>query len=231
MRKLGVALAVAAIVAVASWTAIPQGDESLEVSAQSLVSATAALVDAQLGDLLFMMGILASTSDVQAGDWNGMQELLGRFELLPVPFNIWYLLPDGNYYKVDTGLTGSNLSDREYFPRVMAGETTVGDLVVSKSTGRKSMVMTVPIEHGGEVIGALGATVYLDDLSDLIFAEMALPEGLSLFAHTASGEITIHADSALLLESPSSTGVDLAASVSATSPLLGWVFVLGPVSN
>ena len=160
-----------------------------------------------------------------------MQELLAEFELLPISFNIWYLLPDGNYYKVASGLTGKNLSDRAYFPIVMAGEATIGDLVVSKSTGRKSMVMTVPIERSGEIVGALGATVYLDDLADLVLATVDLPEGVVLFAHTPTGEITMHPDSDLLLESANGLDYDGPSAARANSSLLDWTFVLGFATN
>jgi hypothetical protein len=231
MRKIRCVAVLLAVLAVASALCVPQSETELAVGAQSVASAAAALTDAHVGNLLFMMGILASTADVQVGIWGGMQELLRRFELLPMSFNVWYLLPDGNYYQVETGLAGGNLSDRDYFPRVMAGEATLGDLVVSKSTDRKSMVMTVPIERSGEIIGALGATIYLDDLSDLILSSLELPEDLVLYAHTPTGQITLHADSTLLFEIASRAGVDSSSAVTAMSPLLGWIFVLGPATD
>jgi len=227
MRKsLGV-LGMVLVLSVVSLAVLPQAGTSLEVDGQALVSSIAALTDAHVGNLLFMMGVLAETADVQVGVWGGMQELLGQFELLPISFNIWYLLPDGNYYKVASGLTGKNLSDRAYFPIVMAGEATIGDLVVSKSTGRKSMVMTVPVERSGEIQGALGATVYLDDLASLILETVDLPEGVVLFAHTPTGEITMHSDSDLLLESANGLDFDAPSAVRASSSLLDWTFVLG----
>lgn len=231
MRKTWVVLG-----AVAAWVVVPfvcgaDVEASFSVSGDVAASAAAGLADAHIGGLLDMMGILASTADLQVGVWGGMRGLLGRFEGLPISFNAWYLLPDGSYYKVESGLTGKNLSDRAYFPRVMAGETTLGDLVVSKSTGRKSMVMTVPIERSGTIIGALGVTVYLDDLTELLLAALALPDGVILFAYDGSGRMAVHSDTNLLLADVSESGVDTAMSASAVSSVLGWTFVVGASGN
>jgi hypothetical protein len=217
--------AVVALV-VASFAVVTDAEAPPTVGADVGVSAAVALTEAHVGGLVYMMEILASTADLQVGIWDGMRDLLSRFELLPVSFNAWYLLPDGSYYKVESGLAGSNLSDRAYFPKVMAGETTFGDLVVSKSTGRKSMVMTVPIERSGTIIGALGVTVYLDDLSRLIADALALPGGVVVYAYNEDGQIAVHSDTSLLLEDVAEAGVDPASSVSAASTLLGWTFVV-----
>jgi hypothetical protein len=226
MRRMWMVFGLVVALASVSLAGIADAEAPLNVRADIAVSAAVALTEAHLGGLIYMMGILASTADVQVGIWGGMRDLLRRFEMLPVSFNAWYLLPDGSYYRVEGGLTGNNLSDRAYFPKVMNGETTLGDLVVSKSTGRKSMVMTVPVERSGSIIGALGATVYLDDFSRLIDDALALPDGIVVYASNEAGLITLHSDTSLLLEDVSEAGVDPATSVSAVSTLLGWTFVV-----
>ena len=89
--------------------------------------------------------------------------------------------PMAPYYKVAAGLTGINLSDRAYFARVMAGETTFDDLVVSRSTGRKSLVLTAPILADSSIIGALGVTLYLDDFSQLLSDALDLPHDVAFY--------------------------------------------------
>jgi len=227
MRKVSLASCVALVMAALVLVPGTAVGSSFSVDGAVAVSAAVGLAEAHLGGLLQMMEVLASTADLQVGVWGGMRDLLAQFEELPISFNAWFLLPDGGYYKVATGLTGGNLSDRAYFPRVMAGETTIGDLVVSKSTGRKSMIMTVPIERNGAVIGALGVTVYLDDLSRQLVDTLALPEGVVFYAETADGLIALHSDPAVLLEDVSAAGVDGILTVRATSSLLGWTFVVG----
>jgi len=231
MREAPIVLGMVLVLCAASFAGVADSESFLEAGSDVAVSAAVALTEAHLGNLLVMMGILASTADLKVGMWGGMQDLLSRFELLPISFNAWFLLPDGSYYKVETGLTGSNLAERTYFPKVMAGETTVGDLVVSKSTGRKSMVMTVPIERNSEVIGALGATVYLDDFSQQIADALALPEGVLFYAYDLDGVIALHSDVERLMEDASEAGVDPSTSVSAVSSSFGWTFVVGAMSN
>ncbi|MCK4574427.1 MAG: hypothetical protein KAU36_08645, partial [candidate division Zixibacteria bacterium] len=137
----------------------------------------------------------------------------------------WFALPDGSYHTVDTGLTGANIADRDYFPKVMAGETVIGDLVVSKSTGREVMIVVVPVKDGGDVVGVLGVSVYLDDLSQLTAADLELSSGMVLYAVNGEDVIALHTDTSLILEDASEAG-DLSQSVSATSSLLGWTFTL-----
>ena len=191
------------------------------------LAAAVALAEAHIGWLIDGMHVLTETAELQAGDWEGMRGLLGHFEESAVSYNAWFLLPDGSYYKVATGQASANLSDRAYFPKVMAGEATLGDLVVSRSTGRKSMVLMAPIERDGSVIGALGVTLYLDDFSRLIARSLDLPETVIFFAHDGAGRIAVHSNIDLLMEDVAAAGIDPETSVSRVSDLLGWTFVLG----
>jgi len=228
MKRAPILIAILLTLAAAPLVGLAE-ETSVCVPCSVAAASAASLVDAHVGGLLQTMELLASTADLQVGVWTGMRDLLARFEQLPISFNAWFLLTDGSYYKVESGLTGKNLSDRAYFPKVMAGETTLGDLVVSKSTGRKSMVMTVPIVRSGAVVGALGATVYLDDLSALIANALELPSGLGFYARTADGRIALHAAPDLLLEDASTAGVSAAAE--ALSEILGWVVVVGSTTD
>ena len=226
MRKVWITVGMAVALSAMPVASVAGEDGSLCVDGAVVAASAAGLVDAHVGGLLKMMEVLASTADLQVGLWGGMRDLLGRFEELAISFDAWFLLPDGSYYKVDGGLTGSNLSDRGYFPKVMAGEITLGDLVVSRSTGRKSMVMTVPIVREETIVGALGATVFLDDLGRLIADALALPEGIAFFAYAPDGSITLHANPERLLQDAAEAGFDRTGAAEAVSDLLGWKFVV-----
>ena len=220
-RMLGIvvvslALLIGSLGAIASWLEPEVG-----------VSAAVALVEAHIGWLVNSMHVMTAANELKSGDWETMKSLLAQFEESSVSYNAWFLMPDGSYYKVATGQASANLSDRGYFPKVMSGESTLGDLVVSRSTGRKSMVLTAPIEIGNVVIGALGVTLYLDDFVNLIVASLGLPESLVLYATDDSGRMALHTDIELLLEDVSMASVNAESRVSKVSELLGWAFVLG----
>lgn len=84
------------------------------------------------------------------------------------------------------------LSDRSYFPKLMSGQKIIGDLVVSKATGQRSAVFAVPMKEGDKVIGAIGASLFLDKLSDQVGSALALRADASFFSMAPNGLTTLH---------------------------------------
>ena len=215
------------------------------------LAAGIALTENHIQSLLNTMQVLAMTEEVKAGSWEGMQGLLNRFSQDQVPAAVWFVLPDGSYYTVEVGKASGNLSDRSYFPKVMSGATVIGDLVVSKSTGKKSVIAAVPVKNAGQVVGALGVSVYLDDLSKILVEELQLPDNMVFYAVDDLGYIALHSDPQWLMQKAADLGsstfskaVDEMLSkkegnatyefggmsetvVFKTSPLTNWCFALG----
>jgi len=188
------------------------------------VSALVALADSHIASYVNSMEALAMTQEVQSGDWDEMVGLLAIVEQDQVQGTMWFVLPDGSYFTVEMGKTNLNLSDRAYFPRLMAGNNVLGDLVISKSTGKKSLIAAVPVKREEEVIGGLGTSIFLDGLSTTLAEELQLPDDMVFYATTADNKVALHSDTELILaENP-----DLPKHVvSETSPLTGWRFALG----
>ena len=221
------------------------------IDGETGLAAAVALTDNHIQSLVNTMQVLAVTDEVRAGSWEGMQSLLSRFSQDQIPALEWFALPDGSYYAVGVGKASGNLSDRPYFPKVMSGATTIGDLLVSKATGRTSMMATVPVKNGGEVVGALGASVYLDDFSDVLVQELQLPDDMVFYAVNDQGYIALHSDTQRIMQKAADLGsstfsqaVDEMLSkkegnatyelggmsetvVFKTSPLTNWCFALG----
>ncbi len=188
------------------------------------VSALAALADSHIRNFVSSMEALAETAEAESGDWEEMVDLLGRVGQTQVPAALWFVLPDGSYFTVDLGKTDKNLSDRSYFPGLMAGNTVLGDLVISKSTGKKSLIAAVPVMREGEVIGGLGASIFLDDLSRILVEELEMPDDMLFCATTEKGEVALHSNPELILEE----NPDLPKNaLFKTSLLTGWRFALG----
>lgn len=188
------------------------------------VSALVALADSHIASYVNSMEALALTQEVQSGDWDEMVGLLTIVEQSQVQGTMWFVLPDGSYFTVELGKTNQNLSDRAYFSSLMAGNNVLGDLVTSKSTGKKSLIAAVPVEREGEVIGGLGTSIFLDGLSTTLAEELDLPDDMVFYATNKEGNVALHSDTELILaENP-----DLPKHVvSETSPLTGWRFALG----
>ena len=219
---LGICLLIVAVI-----VAIVAGTGSKEkVDTEMGVSAAVALTEAHVEGLVTSMQVMALTDEVKSADWATMEPLLAEFKDNGIPLVAWFALPDGSYYTVDAGLASGNLSDREYFPKVMAGNVVIGDLIVSKSTGKESVVATVPVKDGNDVIGALGASIYLDELSQSIVTDLGLSDDMVFYAVNADDVIALHSDADMIMEDVSEQP-DLSNSKSATSSLLGWTFYLG----
>lgn len=169
-------------------------------------SAGIALTENHLQSLVSTMQVLALTEEVRAGSWEGMEGLLSRFSQDQSPAAVWFALPDGSYYTVEVGKASGNLSDRSYFPKVMAGATVVGDLVVSKSTGKQSVIAAVPVNNGGQVAGALGISVYLDDLSEIVVEELQLPDNMVFYAVNDEGYLALDSDTQWIMQKASDLG-------------------------
>lgn len=167
------------------------------------VSATIALADAHIQSMVHSLELLAMTGEVRSGNWERMLPLLTRLKEIQIPAVVFYALPDGSYYTVEKGKTDQNIKNRAYFPKVMAGERTIGDLVVSRSTGKNVMVAAVPVKSGGKVIGALGVSIHLDKLSELLARELQLPSNMVLYAIDGKqGTTALHSVTRLIFEEP-----------------------------
>lgn len=170
------------------------------------LSALVALVDQQIGGVGNTLGTLAATQDARAGGWRAIKPLLAAVEAGPVPCTCWYLRPDGRYYTVSLGLISESLSDRAYFPDLMAGRRVNCALVVSKSTGKKSAVVAAPILREGRVVGALGASLFLEDLSARLDELLRLPSNMLFFAVDAEGMGVLNVRPRLVFTDPREMG-------------------------
>jgi hypothetical protein len=202
------------------------GDLGATIDARVGVSAAVALTESHLEGLMSTMQVMAQTAEVQSVDWNTMEGLLAQFEQTSIPLLAWFVRPDGSYFGVGVGLAAANLADRSYFPKTMAGEMTVGELVVSRATGKKAIIATVPVKEAGEVVGALGISVFAAQLSHILLQEMDLPEDVVFYAVNETEQVALHSDPDLIMQDAGEL-TPLSLSVTKVSDQLGWRFVLG----
>jgi hypothetical protein len=168
------------------------GQSSFVTDTQGLLSVFVSYTDLRIKSVQQSLEILASTSEVKSLDWKKMRDLFSGFQNSDKGLIVWFVLLDGEYYTVDRGLMKVKLSDRSYFPDIMAGRKVIGSLVVSKSTGRRSAVITVPVQVDGKVVGAVGATIFLDTLSDQIASALSLRKETTFFALAPNGLTALH---------------------------------------
>ena len=211
-----------------------------------------ALAEWRLRDVASMLSLIANTEQAKSGVWDNMIRLLQSLAATGIPANaIWFVRPDGFYYTVEKGYTGLNLFDRPYFPGLMAGQSVLGTLVISRSTGKRSVIIAEPVRVANLVIGGIGVSYSVDQLSREIDQTMQLPPAAVFYALDMNGRTALHRDATLMFEYPSDMGSDsLTAAVAQMlseasgtveyifrgmhktvlfeqSSVLGWVFALG----
>ena len=165
------------------------------------LDAFAALVGQGFEQIRNGLRILAASENAASGDWNRIKAPLAILARgTPASAAVWFARPDGSYFTVEGGLTGQSLKNREYFSKLMAGNDVAGDLVVSKSTGRRSTIIAVPVKAGNRVIGALGVSVSMTKLAAQIEAQLGFPQDVMFYALDGSGQIALHRESKLLFE-------------------------------
>jgi hypothetical protein len=172
-----------------------------------LLNAYAALADEHMEGVLRCLKILSVSDEVESGRWDSMKGLLTEFGNSGInAAALWFARPDGSYYSVERGLTGLNLRHRPYFPRLMAGDNVVGDLVFSTSTGERSAIIAVPVRKGGKIIGALGVSMSVAKMSTMLQEKMDMPENMIFYALDPKGRVSLHKQSDLLFVFPSDLG-------------------------
>src|SRR4030042_36086 len=171
-----------------------------------LLNSFAALGEGHVENVLHGLKIMSVTEEVQSGEWEKMRGVLAEFGRRDMEGAVWFALPDGSYYSVEKGLTGLNLRDRQDFPRLMTGEEITGDLGISKTTRKRIAVVAVPIKKNGKIIGALGASLAVEDIRRMLDEKMGLPENMFFYALDQKGQTALHRVSALLFAYPSDMG-------------------------
>lgn len=180
------------------------------VSGDVALSALTTLGDGYLQRLADYFTLFAATTEARSSNWELIRAPLGAIAERNVSALVWFALPDGSYWSVQQGKSDGNLLDREYFIHVLAGETVIGPLVVSKATGRSTAIVAVPVQvETGAITGVLGASVYLDELSQRLDDEMALGEGTIFYSFDATPLLALQWDPSLIFVDPSSLGPEI----------------------
>lgn len=206
----------ALLVLALAWAAPAVADEPNLLDSFNATVRVRGLADHRLGDVSIMLLTLRETSDVKSLDWDTMLPVLATLQAHLPESLVWFALPDGSYYTIEGGLMEQSLADRDYFPRLLAGEEVLGDVVVGKSSGKRSVIIAEPVYHDGQVAGVLGVSLFLDRLIEQLEEDAQWPDDAGLRILDATGM-----ELATLGHATAPQGEDLL-----TSRLSGWQYQL-----
>lgn len=243
-----------ALVAI-SVTSLPQvaaAEPEFALDARVTLDAFRAVVDARLEGGLTATRLLAATEEARSGEWERIRGPLGVLATsLPEAAAVWYAKADGSLFTVEKGATGDTLRERAYFPSLMAGRDVIGSLVISKSTGKRSVIVASPVRTNGTVAGAVGVSFDATRLAASIDRAIRFPPDVVFYTLDDKGQTALHRAGELIFAFPSEVGSTTLGdavktmlsqpegvvhyhyagsdrtAVFARSPLTGWTYVLG----
>lgn len=176
--------------------------------AHAALGAYRGMVEEHAEGVIRDLRIIADTSEAKSGNQELYKPLLMRLtDNLSTDATTWYALPDGRYFATEKdGMSEENLKDRHYFPTLMSGKEVFGDLVVSKSTGHRSVIIAVPVVANGTTVGAIGVSLRVRLLSELVDQHMKLPESSYFYALERDTRIVLHRYADRMFKTPSDIG-------------------------
>ena len=181
---------------------------SVRLEPEVALGAFTGLVEEHLAGILRTEKTIAASAEARSVKWDEVRPLLDRFaQDLPTDATAWFMMPDGSYYSTAKGgLTDQNLKDRAYFPKLMAGQEVLGELVISRSTGQRSIIVAAPVVASGKVVAAVGVSVDVVKLAALIDSSMTLPENAYFYALDANTKIVLHRYQARMFKTVAEVG-------------------------
>lgn len=104
-------------------------------------------IDTWIDSRMSEVQTLASSRAVRSMDWQFVEPYLQLEQDRLRDYYMFILVnPNGSYYTTRAGFAkGKNLTDREYFQRAMLGESQASDMIISKTTGKRQINISVPI--------------------------------------------------------------------------------------
>jgi methyl-accepting chemotaxis protein len=187
-------LATAALALVLCCPSIASAQQGvLTVDANVALTSLMTIADGHLQSMAGALEALALTNGARAAQWTRIERGLQRIAGTQVPAVLFFANRQGTDWTMDG--KQMSIADRPYFAEVMKGHVSIGDLVISRSTGKPVAIVAVPIVgDSGTVVGLLGASVYLDLLSARIRREMGIGPNDLFWAIDPHGIIALHSD-------------------------------------
>ena len=173
--------------------------------AQAALGVTARLIDQYLRHALTSLRLIAGSPATRSGIWPEIRPALQTL-CSTIPGAALYIESDGGYYSVERGYTGLNLSDREYFGKLFNGQEIHGELIYSRSTGKQSVIIAVPVFEGNEVTGAVALSVFLEDMQKLISESLNLPPSFLWYVINEEAYTVLHPRADFVFMNPAQQG-------------------------
>ncbi len=171
-----------------------------EMSADTVLKLFLGSFEERVHGIMTSLKILSETPEVKSGEWTTMKPLLSAFNKNYEGLAI-YILPNGGYYSVQRNWTGLNLNNRVYFPILENGQEVKGYQVMSRSTGKRSVVFGVPVWREEKITGFVGLSAFFEDWNSDLISEFKEIDKAHFYAFDSQNTLALTDNTALLLGS------------------------------
>ena len=142
--------------------------DSIDANEMSIAADYSFRIQSSMNTLIVQLEDLASIARLQSGDKAqiapALQEThkrLGKFE------SILFASPDGVSINESNAII--SVADRSYFKKALETKKPfVSEIIVSRFTGKRAVVLSVPVIRQGELIGVLAGVYQLDAITDMV---------------------------------------------------------------
>ncbi|MEN6412705.1 MAG: methyl-accepting chemotaxis protein [Veillonellales bacterium] len=135
---------------------------------------------------------------VQSGDFEAIAPFLSNVvQTYKVYDSIGYVKPDGTF--INSFGKHDSVADRDYFQRAIKGESFISDPVVSRSTGKSTTVVAIPVKTDGRVSGVLYGSINMEKISKKV---LEIKVGQTGYAYVLQGDgvAIIHPDKEMAMK-------------------------------
>ncbi|MFD1269890.1 methyl-accepting chemotaxis protein [Paenibacillus motobuensis] len=180
-------------------------------SYEKLVTNTANTVDQYIGERMAEVRILATTTDIKSTDSVAKSKFLKKFAESTKVF-------DGNTFTNDQGVVASDtiesnigvdLNERWYIKSGLEGKDSYSEVVVAKSTGKRSIIVATPVKgENDKVLGVLTGLVDFEAFMEKYTEDLYINDGAGYpIVVDSKGIIQLHPNEELIGKTIGESGV------------------------
>ena len=174
-------------------------EENAKRESMALLETTALALDQWLNEKIERLRALSEWEDVRALSPERTLPVLKTLAAADPQAEIYFFTHEDGTFWTTLDAQGS-VGDREYFKKAReTGKPQVSDMVVSKSTGKRIIVIAYPITTGGQFRGIIAMTVEADTLSQLV-ASVKLGKTGYGFLVDSKGYVIAHPDESAIMK-------------------------------
>ncbi len=173
--------------------------EDVKEIAQSKVDKLVTIVDGKIYEWKDNVDMLATKDIVKNMDFQRVKDFISDEDHIFNEFESIIMSDRDGKYLSTNGANG-DISDRDYFSKVMNGQTAVSKPVISKSTGLPIIVVAAPIkDDNGNVYGLIGGIINLSHISEIVNAEKLGDTGYA-YMIDQEGLVIVHPKEEMILQ-------------------------------